>query len=146
MIKKNLGFIILIILLVSLDIYWKQIFYTAFLIYGLFIKFLLSDSVSGRFRKSLAIIIWATFSVILGLTFYVNHYLPHGSSYPTGEIVCRNDDRGPCGEQYKEDLRGVNIPSWAKFLRESEGDLLLFGLFFAGLVISSKDKIGKKIG
>ena len=73
------------------------------------------------------------------MIFYVNHYLPHGPSYPTGDIVCQNDDRGPCREEYKEDLRGLNIPNWAKFLRGSEGWGLVIGLLIAGGVIS-KDK------
>ena len=63
--------------------------------------------------------------------------MPHGPSYPTGDIVCLYDDRGPCGEEYKEDLRNVDIPNWAKFLRKSEGELLLLGLLLAGIVISS---------
>ena len=140
LIKKHLGLIILTILLVSLDIYKEEVFFTIFLIYGLFIKFLLSDFVKGKLRKLLAIIIWTAFIIFSGLTVYVNYYLPHGPRYPTGEIVCQNDDRGPCGEEYKEDLRELNIPSWAKFIRQSEGMLSLLGLLFAGLVVSGKNR------
>ncbi|MCX6806693.1 MAG: hypothetical protein NT135_01040 [Candidatus Berkelbacteria bacterium] len=88
----------------------------------------------------LAVIIWATFILVSGLAYYVNHYLPHGSSYPTGEVVCRNDDRGPCGEEYKEDLRGLNIPNWAKFFRNDNWILLWIGLGIAGIAISGKSK------
>jgi len=54
--------------------------------------------------------------------------------YPTGEIVCQNDDRGPCGEKYKEDLRGLDNPNWAIFLKEY-GIGLIMALFFAGLTL-----------
>lgn len=92
----------------------------------------------------LTIIIWVAFFIVSGLTIYVNYYLPHGPSYPTGEIVCQNDDSGPCREEYKEDLSKVNIPNWAKFLRKSEGQLLWLGLLFIGIIISSMDKSQNK--
>lgn len=78
------------------------------------------------------------------LTFYVNWYMPHGPKYPTGEIVCQNDDRGPCGEQYKEDTRNLDIPEWAKFLRTSEATLLVMGLLFAGIVVGNRPEGGYK--
>lgn len=76
---------------------------------------------------NLSRMVWLIFVVIMGLTIYVNYSLPHGSSYATGEIVCQNDGRGPCGEQYKEDMRGLDIPEWAKFLR-GHVTLFLIGL------------------
>jgi len=75
------------------------------------------------------VIVWWIFAISMGLTIYVNYFLPHGQSYPTGEVVCQNDGRGPCGEEYKEDMSKLNIPDWAKFLRE------YFVLFFIGLPI-----------
>ncbi len=128
--------ILLAIILIALDFYHKELFFSIILAYGLMIKFFLSDALSVKLRKIFAVAIWTFFIVLVGLTVYVNYYLPHGPSYFTGEIVCQNDDRGPCREQYKEDLRNVDIPNWAKFLRKSEGQLLLFGLLFAGIVIS----------
>ena len=53
---------------------------------------------------------------------------------PTGDYVCKNDDRGPCGEKYIEDVRDLDIPNWAKFFKKSDGEILLFGLIFAGIV------------
>jgi len=100
----------------------------------------MDKTINKKIWQVLAIIIWAAFFIVAGLIYYVNHYLPHGPSYPTGEYACGFDDRGPCVEEYKEDLRNVNIPNWAKFLRRSEGMLLLFGLGIAGAVISSKSK------
>lgn len=92
-------------------------------------------------KKSLAIItklIWASFFVVSIMIYYVNHYMPSGPSYPTGEYVCINDDRGPCSPEYKEDLRGLNIPNWAKFFKRSESELLWIGLLLAGIIASSK--------
>jgi len=85
----------------------------------------------------LIITFWVAFIIVSGLLYYANHYLPHGPSYLTGEIICQNDDRGSCGEAYKEDLRGLNILNWAKFFKQSGGKLLWIGLLFVGVVISS---------
>lgn len=70
-----------------------------------------------------------------GLLYYVNHYLPKGPEYPTGEVICRNDDRGPCYPEYIEDVRYLNISSWAKFFKKSEGELLWMALLFLGVVV-----------
>lgn len=82
--------------------------------------------------------IWTVFLILFVLGIYVNWYLPHGPSYPTGEVICQNDDRGPCAEEYKEDMRGLNIPDWAKFFRTSEAMLLMLALAFAGIIISKR--------
>jgi len=68
--------------------------------------------------NKLGIIVWLILAITIGLTIYVNYSMPHGPSYPTGEIVCQNDDRGPCSEEYVEDMSNLNIPEWAKFLRK----------------------------
>ena len=67
----------------------------------------------------LKIILWTSFFVVIGLIYYVNHYTPRGPMYDTGDVVCLNDDRGPCGEQYKEDVDSLNIPQWEKFFKKS---------------------------
>jgi hypothetical protein len=87
--------------------------------------------------KLIAIISWILFVALFGIGYYVNHYMPHGQFYSTGDYVCQNDDRGPCHEEYKEDLRFLNIPKWAKFIRTSEGEVLIFGLLFVAIVSSS---------
>jgi len=81
------------------------------------------------------IIVWVSFVITSGLVFYVNHYMPHGPSYATGEYVCENDDRGPCGPEYKEDTQNLNIPNWAIFIKNSEGQLLWMGLLFLGVIL-----------
>lgn len=106
----------------------------------MFIKFLFSSFVRGKLQTTLIAGIWVTFTVVTGLTIYATHYLPRGPIYPTGEIICKNDGRGPCAEEYKEDMMNLTIPGWAKFLKRSEGNLLVLSLLFAGLVVSYKDK------
>lgn len=92
-----------------------------------------------QFFKYIATGVWTLFFGVAALTFYVNHYMPHGPSYDTGDVVCQNDGRGPCGELYKEDLSAVNIPDWAKFLRE-DFVLVLVGLGILGFYLSAKAK------
>lgn len=92
--------------------------------------------------NTLSIVVWWIFGISMALTIYVNYYMPHGPSYPTGDIVCQNDDRGPCGEEYKEDMRNIHIPEWAKFVRR------YFALFFIGLptlAMYLKVKEGKEL-
>jgi len=137
-IKKHTGLIILAIALVSFDVFSKELFFTQLLIYGLFIKLLLSDRLSDKRRKILFVMIWSAFVVIGGLTAYVNWYLPHGPLIDTGDITCANDGRGPCGESYIEDTRGLNIPDWAKFLRTSEAELIILGLALAGILANKR--------
>ena len=90
-----------------------------------------------KFWLVLTITIWVAFFVLMGIVAYVNYGLPHGPSYPTGDYECQNDERGPCGEVYKEDLRNVPIPKWAKYLREN-WELYWIGLFVVGAAASGK--------
>lgn len=136
--KKHSRLIILTVFLISLDIYQKDIFFTLFLIYGLLIKFLLSDLMNEKLRKILIAVIWVSFLSVTFLLYYSNHYFPRGPMFDTGDVVCLNDGRGPCAEEFIEDPRFLDIPEWAKFFKRSEGMLLWLGLFFAGTVISIK--------
>ena len=43
-------------------------------------------------------------------------------------------------EEYKEDLRELNIPNWAKILRNDNGFFLWMVLAIAGLIVSNEDK------
>jgi len=86
--------------------------------------------------------IWLTAIGLGGGIYYVNHHLPHGPMYATGDVVCQNDDRGPCGEEYREDFENLDIPDWAKFLKGSEAGLLLMGLVFAGIIASVRPRGG----
>jgi len=85
----------------------------------------------------LIIIIWVSIFVVPFLIYYVNHYLPKGTYYPTGEIICKYGDRGPCKEEYKEYVRDLNIPDWAKFFK-TNGLILWYGLFLVGAIMSGK--------
>ena len=123
---------------VSLSYLQSDSFWIASLIYGLVIWLLVTKKLPERLRLGISITIWSTFVIVFGLGYYVNHYMPHGPMIDTGDIVCQNDDRGPCGEKYIEDTRGLDIPNWAKVLRES-GVMLLFGLAFAGICAGRKN-------
>jgi hypothetical protein len=80
----------------------------------------------------LTITVWVACFTVWGLIYYINYYLPHGSMCPTGDI--------PPDPQYYEDLRGLNIPNWAKFFKNNgPGMLLGIVLLAAGFAISCKD-------
>jgi len=93
-----------------------------------------------KFHLILKIITWTALLVVGFLIFYVNHYLPKGPMFPTGDVVCQNDGRGPCAESYIEEVRGLDIPEWAKFFKKSEGMLLFYALIFVAIVVSVKKK------
>ena len=89
--------------------------------------------------RTLSKIVWVLFFTTVVLTFYVNNFLPHGPMYDTGDVVCQNDEHGPCGEQFKEDMRELNIPDWAKFIRE-DFIILFMGLGILGFYLSARAK------
>ena len=93
-------------------------------------------NISQRTAQILANVAWVIFFVLLGLTFYVNHHMPHGPLFSTGDYDCQNDGRGPCGESFIEETRNLDIPEWAKFLRRY--DVLVFlTLGIGGLYLSA---------
>lgn len=81
-IKQKRTWVLLAVILIALDIYHKEVFFSVLLAYGLTIKFFLSDYLSPKLRKIFAVAIWTTLMVLVGVTVYVNYYLPHGPSYP----------------------------------------------------------------
>jgi len=138
--KENKISIILSIIAIVLYIIHQDSFFIIILIYGWFIKLLSSEIFEEKTKKNIAKALWVSCVIMIGLGFYVNHYMPHGPSYPTGDYVCANGDRGPCREEYKEDTRAINIPDWAKFVRSSAGLCLIFGLGFAGIIANNNKK------
>jgi hypothetical protein len=78
--------------------------------------------------KRLRSIVWIVYIVLLVLIFYVNWFMPHGEFIPTGY----DDDEGR--EIYVEDVRELNIPNWAKFLRTHARDVYIMGFFVAIVV------------
>ena len=138
LIRENWGKVILCVGAAALSYWQSDSFWIVAFIYGLVIWFLATKKLPEKVRLGISITIWSAFVIIFGLGYYVNHYMPHGPMIDTGDVVCQNDDRGPCGEKYIEDTRDLNIPSWAKFLRES-GTISLFGLAFAGICAGKKN-------
>lgn len=140
---KKIGLILILPITILLDVFFtKEFFYTTLLLYIIFIKFLFSNFISIRpiFRKTLTVLIWLAFSVSGILFYYSNHFFPRGEMIDTGDVICRNDDRGPCYESFIEDTSDLDIPKWGKFFKSSGGELLLFGLLIAGLIISINKK------
>ena len=136
-IKKNLWIFIVAAIAVVLTILHKDRFWIEILIYIIGMRVIMSKSIPEGLRTALKYAVWIAIVVVAGLFYYVNHHMPHGKMYATGEVVCQNDDRGPCGPEYKEDMRGLDIPNWAKFIRR-RGGLILIGLIFPGMVLSVK--------
>ncbi len=118
---------------------WQEsdLFWIVLLVVIAIIYFIAKKQMTKKIIRIMSIIIWSFCFVIAGLIFYVNYYLPHGPSYPTGDYTCDDYD-SRCGETYIEDMSKLNIPSWAKFLRGSSGMLLWLSLCLMGVVISSK--------
>jgi hypothetical protein len=92
----------------------------------------------------IGIALWVLVLLYGGLIFYVNHYMPHGPMRDTGDVVCENDDQGPCREWYLEDMRGLHIPEWAKFLKGDVGVMSWVGLLCAAIINSARPKGGYK--
>ena len=138
--KKHSGLVLLIIIVILYDIFYGKLFLSILLLYGLFIKFLVSDSLSRNLAKVLSKLIWTAFFLSIFFLYYSNHYFPKGPIYYTGEFNCINDGRGPCYEDYVEDTRNLDIPEWAKFFKRSEGELLFLGLLFVGIVVNERRK------
>ncbi|MDD5726298.1 MAG: hypothetical protein PHC53_02700 [Patescibacteria group bacterium] len=86
---------------------------------------------------------WSVVGVLvstMAVVFYANWFYPHGNFYPTGDVICENDDRGPCHEQYKEDLRYVSIPKWVKTVRQNQSGAML--LIFASGIFTVVSYVG----
>lgn len=113
--------------------------------YGLAMYIMATTSYSEQIRKTLSIIIWSLFVISLATGYYANHNYPHGEYVDTGDVVCINDDRGPCHESYIEDVSNLDIPKWVKFFHTSAGELTWFALLFAGIIISNKLKIDQAV-
>jgi len=88
----------------------------------------------------LGAVIWILYFALSLLTFYVNHYLPHGPMFATGDVVCESDEQGPCGPEYKEGLSAVKIATWARVVREY-WLLPWVGLALLGALVSGKMRL-----
>lgn len=89
----------------------------------------------------LVVLVWVAFVCDISLFYYVNHYFPHGSFYPTGEYIEEGVGKGK--EIYEEDLRGLNMPDWAMFFKKY-GEILFIVLGVGGVIISSQKPRNKE--
>lgn len=77
----------------------------------------------------IAIVSWVCLILVGAVGLYVNYFMSHGLQYATGEYVCQNDDRGPCAEEFREDMSNLDIPWWAKVIRKyGLGLMIVFAL------------------
>src|ERR1035437_3136436 len=113
--KKYKWWIIFGVLVILGDILFKDLLFTIIFSYVLFINFLMSDFIKEKFRGIVVIVLLIALISCLGLTIYVNRYLPHGTMVDTGETeeVCIGDKSCKEVERYVEDTRNLNIPDWA---------------------------------
>jgi hypothetical protein len=109
----------------------------------LFYKFLvfLLNLKNKKLRRVLAVMVFVSLLVVFGLTYYVNHYLPHGQMYETGDIACQYEDR-LCNLEYKENLANLNIPEWAKFFKNNTWFVLVFILGLMEIALTTKTEKG----
>jgi hypothetical protein len=95
-------------------------------------------SMSAKAWKRWEFIVWGAMAVLIIATIYSNWVLPRGNFIDTGDVNC--PDYGQCEEQYYEDTRNLNIPGWAKNLRNDGEILPFFGLLFLGWYLNSQRK------
>lgn len=134
--QKHRNIILTTIILTLLSI--RDNFFVYLLLYIWLIAFSLSDLISKKQRIIIEKVIWAILAIQMVLVFYINNYMPHGPMYPTGEYTCQNDNRGPCTKEYYEDMRKLNIPEWAKFMRKNDFGIL-FALLFVACLLYGKN-------
>ena len=103
-----------------------------------------SSHIVDRLWRFAAGAIWVTAIGVGGGIYDVNHHLPRGPMYATGDVVCLNDDRGPCADEYRENFQHLDIPVWAKFLKGKRAELLLMAMVFAGIMASTRPNGGYK--
>lgn len=103
------------------------------------------DVRSTKRWKLIQVAAWTYVVVIGGATAYGNNIYPHGPAIHTGEYVCRNDDRGPCGEATIENSRRLNVPAWVKLARANESGVFLSLIAVALLAVYAGDRHKKQV-
>jgi hypothetical protein len=73
-------------------------------------------TMSTKSWKIWEIIVWGLLVVLVIATVVSNWFMPRGNFIDTGEVNCP-ENGGQCHEEYYEDTRNLDIPSWAKHLR-----------------------------
>jgi hypothetical protein len=110
---------------------WDFAFAFVYAIYGI-------NNLSARLKRVIATLLNMSLSALLALGFVSHSYMPHGPSFSTGYTTCPDDNRGPCDFEYvgeEEDMSHLNIPEWARFLRE-------YGVFIFLILIFTRSVCG----
>lgn len=82
-------------------------------------------------KKIILLISCVVVAVTSLLIYSANHFYPKGNMYQTDNVLCINDDRGPCGNEYDENLNELQVPGWVKFFKGSSG----FFVWFVSIVV-----------
>jgi hypothetical protein len=98
--------------------------------------------ISGPARQKLLltsmVAVWACWLSASVLFYQANHHFARGPMVPTGEYTDSRRDGGTGGGEINvEDVRGLDIPGWAKFFKKSEG-MFLWIVLLSGAVALSK--------
>ncbi len=132
--KENKGIIIWSIILLSLGIYHRDLFFIIVLAYTYIIKFLLADILKKKTRKNIAMSLLVFIGIFFVLVLYVNNFMPRGEMIDLTEYGCEpNRNREEYEDCYREDMRNLQIPEWAKILRSNwlVIEFALIGMAFA---------------
>lgn len=142
--KKHTGIILLSVLLLSLGIYHRDLFFIIVLAYTYIIKFLLSDILKKKTRKNIAMSLLVFIGIIFVLVLYANNFMSRGETIDLTEYGCEpSQNREEYEDCYREDMRNLQIPEWAKFLR-SNWLVIEFALIGMALVSYYKEEDKEK--
>lgn len=92
-----------------------------------------------KYKRIVTALIFFIVIALYSVGYYVNHYMPKGQMYPTGDIACMYDGR-VCKPEYKEDLSGLDIPKWANFFKHNEVIVIMVGLLVLAVFVNQDEK------
>ena len=95
-------------------------------------------SMSAKAWKVWEIITWSLLVLLIVATVISNWFMPRGHFVDTGDVNC--PDYGQCTEQYYEDTSNINIPTWARDLRNNGEIIPFFALLVLGWYLNYKRK------
>ena len=93
-------------------------------------------------KKIIRSIFWISVIVFTGLVLYVNWFMPKGPMIETGyEVEIPESQGGGITMEYIEDVRELNIPSWAKYIKyRNRGVNIVLTFIIIGALLEDKVK------
>ena len=95
-------------------------------------------TLSSATWKIWEIVVWGLLVALVVATIISNWFMPRGNFIDTGDVSC--PDYGQCHEEYYEDTRNLNIPSWAKHLHNDGFLFPVIGLVILGSYTTAQRK------